>query len=690
MTDRTALAADVVTVQNTGAIKNGTDAVNYLNSQCGAGYLTAVAAFPSGFNFDKNTGTLTYTSNLYWRACGNGNTRAMAITGYPSNGGLATCPLAGWYKWDSGETYDCIKYTVGDAGHFGGYAGLGCNWGTNYACTNNPTFGNQVEVQALQPPTSPSSRSYGGLQGVVPNWSSVKNSSGSYPFNRWGAYCAYFKYNDDGSNPSWLWGNDGGGGCVDMSITVTWTSYNYTLTPVISGVPTSADAGTSVNPTGAITKVGTSDSAPTQWKTGKFTLAPGVAPPAWPVGGMSSGSDPSVQFSGWSPIANGSGVVVNSSPYGLPGAFSPDTLSAALPIGTSVCYTLSVQPRAYNSGVQDGNWQHTFACVTISKSPKIQISGGDLMVGRTVPAPSPSATISVSSRSTIGGKDYGSWVEYAAFAPSPSAGGGGTANILTGGCLASDYTRSNAALTGCDASQRKLTFANNTACGVSTFGCYGTMSARTNLVATYSSNPNPGAYTTMAATPTIDFGTLPANARYYYKLTSPVTVSGQLKPGMSVIIVSNSLITVAGDITDNGGSYNSLDAVPQVLLLTSGNIQINDTVSNINAWLYAGDTISTCNAVQVAPSKYTDGTGVNALGAGTPCDAKPLTINGPISAGHLQLRRTYGATGASGGSPADTAEAFNLRADASLWAKNQSIATNVITTVYTQELPPRY
>lgn len=477
---------------------------------------------------------------------------------------------------------------------------------------------------------------------------------------------------------------------IDVSVTRS-CPYNYSLTPNIQVNPRAAEADSNVTVTRSVSKTGT-DTPSTHWEEWMFTLPPGSSPVTNPSGLSSNMLAPSQQFPyvGISKVDEGDTAFTQATNFlGNPTGTQPVQLPANLPVGSQVCFTLSVKPEGYNNGAIDQKWKHRDPdCVTISKSPKIQISGGDVMVGRVVPAPSPSATISVSPRSTVGGKGYASWVEYAAFAPSPSAGGGGTANILTGGCLASDYTRSNAALTGCDASQRKLTFANNTACGASTFGCYGTMSARTDLVATYSSAPD--GYTVQAAAPTIDFGTLPANARYYYKLTSPVTVSGQLKPGMSVIIVSNSLITVAGDITDNGGSYNSLDAVPQVLLLTSGNIQINDTVSNINAWLYAGDTISTCNAVQVAPSKYTDGTGVNALGAGTPCDAKPLTINGPISAGHLQLRRTYGATGASGGSPADTAEAFNLRADASLWAKNQSIATNVITTVYTQELPPRY
>jgi len=88
--------------------------------------------------------------------------------------------------------------------------------------------------------------------------------------------------------------------------------------------------------------------------------------------------------------------------------------------------------------------------------------------------------------------------------------------------------------------------------------------------------------------------------------------------------------------------------------------------------------INTCGAGAVSQT-----TTVNA----TICNTK-LTINGPISANHLLLRRTAGA--GSGAAADDPAEVFNLRADAYIWATSYSPGTGRLPTVTTKELPPRF
>ena len=62
--------------------------------------------------------------------------------------------------------------------------------------------------------------------------------------------------------------------------------------------------------------------------------------------------------------------------------------------------------------------------------------------------------------------------------------------------------------------------------------------------------------------------------------------------------------------------------------------------------------------------------------------------NGPVIANHLIMRRTAGSDpGAASGAPA---EAFNLRPDAYIWATNYNQNSGRLSTVATQELPPRF
>ena len=48
------------------------------------------------------------------------------------------------------------------------------------------------------------------------------------------------------------------------------------------------------------------------------------------------------------------------------------------PIGTRICYALSVQPITQSNGA----WRHsTPFCIIIAKGPKLQVHGGDIRVG---------------------------------------------------------------------------------------------------------------------------------------------------------------------------------------------------------------------------------------------------------------------------------------------------------------------
>lgn len=438
--------------------------------------------------------------------------------------------------------------------------------------------------------------------------------------------------------------------------------YSYDLVPTISGIPTAVSLGDVITYAPSINNTGSTKSEDAIWRVVTFKLSPAEAIPG---GGTGSGAPESFFGHGAINIKSGTGIFnpgITALPTGT--STAPD-----LEVGSQVCFALSVQP--YNATTT--NWRYGApSCAVMAKTPRLQVSGGDIMVGRGLAAPSPSATIDVGGRGMTAGKTYGSWAEYAAFAPSSS-------NIATGGALASNASRA----TGTSASGQAMTFANNNvgvACA-SGDGCFASsLGQRSDMYAGFSTVP--AGFTNVAvAGGTINTANYASNSSVYIKKAGAVSVYGNVAQGTSVVIVSDGDITISDNIAYGSGTFVSLRDIPQVILIAKGDIIIANTVTQVDAWLYAGDTISTCDGPR---SPYTNG--LKATGV---CDAGQLVINGPINAEHLQLRRTYGADSSQGGLE-QTAEAVNLRSDAYLWATSQADKSKLITTVYTRELPARF
>ncbi len=152
---------------------------------------------------------------------------------------------------------------------------------------------------------------------------------------------------------------------------------DFNLIPTISGTPTftdgnstSADKATlspAVNNTGSVPSSGDA-----QWRVVHFNVAPGEAVPG---GGLSGGSPESFYGHSATAIASGTGVTF---PRNVTNLNVASQVIGDFPIGTRLCYALSVQPATQN----DASWRNsTPFCVTIAKSPKFQVHGGDIRVG---------------------------------------------------------------------------------------------------------------------------------------------------------------------------------------------------------------------------------------------------------------------------------------------------------------------
>ena len=167
-----------------------------------------------------------------------------------------------------------------------------------------------------------------------------------------------------------------------------------------------------------------------------------------------------------------------------------------------------------------------------------------------------------------------------------------------------------------------------------------------------------------------------------------VTLSGTtLSTGKSVVIRSSGTVKISGNLLYEATSDTT--RLPQ-LIIYAENIIIEPDVSEVNAWLITRDKgyVSTCGSI-VNMTSWLSGL------SSSQCD-KQLRVNGPIMAGSLFLRRTYGgrhsnpARNDDNMHPGTPAEVLNLRADAYIWAYNNYRGSGVIRTMNVKELPPRY
>lgn len=213
--------------------------------------------------------------------------------------------------------------------------------------------------------------------------------------NNSGNNAKVYRYNTSGFSTAWpgYKGNNGGnwlsmstaqsqfnsipnkGGYV-FGVNVAgfcFANSSYQLTPTVTVSPSAGEGGSSVNVSPNVSNAGPTVSKSVTWELYVFNVAPGGVIPS---GGVSA-------LSGQSYYGNGATKVTNATRTFSKGntalAVAAQRL-ADLPIGTHVCFGLSLRP--YSSSDTTNARHSTPACVTIAKKPKIQIRGGDLIVGR--------------------------------------------------------------------------------------------------------------------------------------------------------------------------------------------------------------------------------------------------------------------------------------------------------------------
>lgn len=315
--------------------------------------------------------------------------------------------------------------------------------------------------------------------------------------------------------------------------------------------------------------------------------------------------------------------------------------------GTRVCVGIRITPGNGTTEVSSNAW--LVRCTSVGKKPRVQVWGGDIRTRGDIET----STGTVDDGGT--NKVFGSWVEYGALAA------GNVTGFASGSGL-------NEGSTGAATTWNKLTFANVDDTGTSRLGQY-TLPPVKALADQFTGAASSGV-------PGSDLGALESGTYKTNNLTINASTVGQGGGGRgkSIIIVVTGTVTIQGDITYAPGTFTSIGQLPQVVIIAN-KINIAGSVGQVNAWLV---TTGTDGAVNTCSDRA-----VTAPLNASVCNNK-LTVNGPVSTQHLHLRRTAGSD------PNDSAELFNLRPDAYIWAYLQSSDEGKIQTVYTTELPPRF
>lgn len=427
---------------------------------------------------------------------------------------------------------------------------------------------------------------------------------------------------------------------------------NFDLEPTINASPDSSEGGSQVTLAPSVNNTGSTSSTSVQWQLTRFVVPANVNPP--PRNPDSSQTPVQYYGNGAQVIQSGTRVfnrgvnAIPANPYAL----------EDLPVGTKVCFALSVQPRSHTTS----NWRHgTPDCVVISKKPKVQILGSDLFVGKN--ATSRITTSSTTKNVSGTNRTFGSWGEY----------GVAASGAIVGMASGAGYSGGGTSSLFCDVSFLTFTSAGNGSCTPSSAkGSYVMNKALPDISARLVPRASLG------ANPTVNVTTTATNV---YSATGNVSItsSGQVSAGRWVIInAPTATVTIRDNIIYTNGGLTTIRDIPQVVIVAN-DIRIEGDVTQVDAWLIAtgaSGNLVTCSDVASA----------NQLRANN-CNQR-LTVNGPVVARHLFLYRTAGAgVGAQTGSPA---EVFNLRPDAYLWATAFSADAGRLQTVSTQELPPRF
>jgi hypothetical protein len=426
---------------------------------------------------------------------------------------------------------------------------------------------------------------------------------------------------------------------------------DFNLTPVVIADKTNGAEGDQVTFTYQVTSSGVTPSTSVGCTPIGNTHGPGWAP--LPQQDAARTADP-----GYAPPATNCPRVFQPN---IPTNVATETITLGnLPPGSRVCRSLVVDPKNETGGPRTS----AESCVIIAKTPYVRFMGNDVWAGGGFAAVNPAcntnAKITTQGRTLTSGAEAGSVGEYQVLALSQVTSFGSASKVLNGYGAVGDASR-------------MLTFANSEPI-TSRLGYYG---AASHCINDYSAN--------YASSPVIGAGTYTVNGRGSgaWHVPGNLTLSGAMQAGDQQVYYVTGDVTISGDLT-YPGSYATLDDIPSLLVIATGNIYVAPSVQQMDGTFVAkGDGAATGVFYTCWPKN-------EPLSVTHPCNATKLTVNGAVLAARLDLLRAFGATGATDAQRQEPGELFQFSPELYLRNVLNSSSGTTIETTSLLDLPPRF
>lgn len=346
--------------------------------------------------------------------------------------------------------------------------------------------------------------------------------------------------------------------------------------------------------------------------------------------------------------------------YSLTFSTSDIYVPSNLDIGEKYCIAIAVANSTTSSttGLADSSYYLSKStCSNIAKLPSTQVLSGSIKTNGGIKS---STSYALQSDNTY--LTYGSWADFAVIANKDIAKFASAASIARG------ITHTTLSTILCNTDH--LTIANSQCSGaeqVTALGDSKIISESTTLQKLYSRYVEGRAESILIQQDTLTAGDITAKGldpnNFFSSHPFVVYSSGDL------VISTNILSTTSRTYSQN--------FTPQAILIAEGNIKIDQTVTNLDAWIVAGGEVDTCTSGHDAISLHSN-----------VCNQQ-LTIRGTILANKISLKRTYGGD-VNTGSINTPAEIIHYTPALMLFTARESERSLLPETTYLHKLPVRY
>lgn len=446
----------------------------------------------------------------------------------------------------------------------------------------------------------------------------------------------------------------------DYWISVVVQSYGLEPTTTINTALV-VKPGASVSLTPTVTKSGNmttgfqkADNTPgTNWQLSKFIYPPSstLMPPGVLSKNTAACATPDyASFTSCAVLANydkADGYFAIAKAY----AEAAADVVPSLPPGTRICYVTSVGKSSISSATA---WKHApMRCIVIAGSPAMAIVGGDAWAGGAIAGTAAPQQISGFLGSDTFSSGFGSFGEY--------------------GLLATGLIDKYASAGRMDTiAQPYLMFANPSSIPLRTAGSFTTTHTITN---------HQTALATRGLAGSTNLASFGSTSKDYYATSDVTLPAAALGTGKRILVYApGRTVTISGNITTSPAVGSFANA--SLLTIVAGTIAINANVSQVDALLFATNTIATCREAGLNTAAVNANKAL--LMAGGACRTQRLLVNGAAVGGGVIVTRTAGGID----STEAPAEQFRLRPEVFL-APYESATSGNLTTDSEVELPPR-